>query len=631
MMNKKVSKKTLVISTVSLVLCLSMFIGATFAWFTDFAATGTNHIVAGNLDIELYQKVFDEDGMPVIDENNQPVYAPVDPEASIFNPDALWEPGHTEVVYLKIKNVGTLALDYTFGVDVVNEITGTNVEGVEFRLSNYLRFGYIANENETLYGTREDVWEAIDGDFPIDGFAEADQQLLPDAEKFVTVAIYMPTDVGNEANYRIPADITTMVDIDETDIDDPFADLDDGEDVTSTPIPDGIPYIEMDITVQAKQSVHEEDSFGDDYDGPTPEPGYHEPKPTPNPFAEADAEAVEEGNTIRYRDGSYSEHNGYNIIGRSDDHGGFNMITDVEATSKNTTTVKDGTHFYLNMNGHEFAAPKPLTTSVNSSTKPYDTEMVIENGTVTSTATAATGKNEHFFHINNGIRVLTLRNVTFQRRNDVAWTEGGVNNYGICVNTNIDDSLITVKNCYIDCNANFQSGLSKNTEHPAIANISRSTITGRLKFQAITANVKNCVITDLLCGASSGAQTIIKADDCTIANNACFFNSGSTNHRVEATLTNTTINGTLLTASNVVVTLIDCTVNGTFGQGKANGDQVYTSPTAGNPVSKPAAAPRGTIVIVSGRYASDPTDYLAAGSTATYDSATAMWIVTAGN
>ena len=41
-------------SIVALVLCLSMLIGITFAWFTDSVSSDNNQIVAGNLDIELY-------------------------------------------------------------------------------------------------------------------------------------------------------------------------------------------------------------------------------------------------------------------------------------------------------------------------------------------------------------------------------------------------------------------------------------------------------------------------------------------------------------------------------------------------------------------------------------------------
>ena len=60
MMNKKSTKRSLLLSALSLVLCLSMLVGTTFAWFTDSVTSGKNRIVAGNLDVELeYAKVVD--------------------------------------------------------------------------------------------------------------------------------------------------------------------------------------------------------------------------------------------------------------------------------------------------------------------------------------------------------------------------------------------------------------------------------------------------------------------------------------------------------------------------------------------------------------------------------------------
>ena len=37
-----------------LLLCMSMLIGTTFAWFTDSVSTTNNIITAGNLDVNLY-------------------------------------------------------------------------------------------------------------------------------------------------------------------------------------------------------------------------------------------------------------------------------------------------------------------------------------------------------------------------------------------------------------------------------------------------------------------------------------------------------------------------------------------------------------------------------------------------
>ena len=60
-MKKFSSKQALLLSVLSMVLCVSMLIGSTFAWFTDSATANVNTIQAGNLDVEL----VGEDGEPL--------------------------------------------------------------------------------------------------------------------------------------------------------------------------------------------------------------------------------------------------------------------------------------------------------------------------------------------------------------------------------------------------------------------------------------------------------------------------------------------------------------------------------------------------------------------------------------
>ena len=47
------SKRALLLSLLSMVICVSMLIGSTFAWFTDSATASVNKIQSGNLEIEL--------------------------------------------------------------------------------------------------------------------------------------------------------------------------------------------------------------------------------------------------------------------------------------------------------------------------------------------------------------------------------------------------------------------------------------------------------------------------------------------------------------------------------------------------------------------------------------------------
>ena len=56
------TKRALLTSGLVLIMCITMLIGTTFAWFTDSVTSGRNQIVAGNLDVELEYNGFGNDG-----------------------------------------------------------------------------------------------------------------------------------------------------------------------------------------------------------------------------------------------------------------------------------------------------------------------------------------------------------------------------------------------------------------------------------------------------------------------------------------------------------------------------------------------------------------------------------------
>lgn len=100
MTKQKLTKRALIISALSLLVCVSMLIGSTFAWFTDDVTSADNKIQAGTLklDLELLDK---EAGWVSIKESKDP----------IFDYDK-WEPGYTDVKILKVENEGSLALKW---------------------------------------------------------------------------------------------------------------------------------------------------------------------------------------------------------------------------------------------------------------------------------------------------------------------------------------------------------------------------------------------------------------------------------------------------------------------------------------------------------------------------------------
>ncbi len=223
-MTNKSTKKALLLSVLSMLICVAMLVGTTFAWFTDSVTSGRNTIKAGNLDVVL--KYWDKTANDFVEVNNT---------TKLFNDDALWEPGHTEIAYLEVSNAGTLALKYQLGVNVVSEVAGTNVAGEKFNLSDYLVFEAVEIEKEAVGTyTREGAWEAAGDEMGLADYKSGIKYLEKQGDKeYVAVIIYMPTVVGNEANYK-----------------------------TGTTAPS----ITMGVELVATQMVSEKDFFGNDYD-----------------------------------------------------------------------------------------------------------------------------------------------------------------------------------------------------------------------------------------------------------------------------------------------------------------------------------------------------------------------------
>ena len=114
MTSKKTTRRALLSSMIALLLCVSMLVGTTFAWFTDSVTSASNIIKSGNLDIEMYWAKGTED--PNADTT---VWTDASTGA-IFNYDK-WEPGYTEVRHIKISNEGTLALKYQLHIFALHE------------------------------------------------------------------------------------------------------------------------------------------------------------------------------------------------------------------------------------------------------------------------------------------------------------------------------------------------------------------------------------------------------------------------------------------------------------------------------------------------------------------------------
>jgi len=229
-MTNKSTKHALLSSVMALFLCFTMLLGTTFAWFTDSAATGSNVITAGNLDIVVEYTLDGEN------------WAELDNATNLFQ-KGLWEPGHTEVVALRIKNNGTLALKYAANMNIVSETVGKTEDGEDIVLSDILTVSTLIQQANDAVGIGDIVLNlAFNGEnsiayentatFKEGNVLRNDVELRPGDSHYMIVKVDMPETVGNEANHN-------------------------GIDV---------PAINFGINVLATQFTYENDSFGNQYD-----------------------------------------------------------------------------------------------------------------------------------------------------------------------------------------------------------------------------------------------------------------------------------------------------------------------------------------------------------------------------
>ena len=191
-------------SAIALLLCVSMFVGTTFAWFTDQVSSLNNIITAGNLDVEL----------EFLDKNGN--WKTVQDSSEIFDKNTLWEPGHTEVAYLRVSNLGTLALKYQLGVNIASETASVNVYGNPFKLSEYIFFDAI-DDVKTAYASRDEARSAVDSITSIArGYTKPGTIEANGEPHYVAIVVYMPEEVGNEANHAknvLPPQITLGINV----------------------------------------------------------------------------------------------------------------------------------------------------------------------------------------------------------------------------------------------------------------------------------------------------------------------------------------------------------------------------------------------------------------------------------
>ena len=176
-------KRSFLTSLISLVLCLTMFLGTTFAWFTDIVVSGGNIIQSGKLDAEMY---WSDEYLASTDSG----WTQVKDNKPIFTYDN-WEPGYTEIKYIKVANAGNLNFKWKLSIEAEGKVTD---------LSDVIDVYYVNPVNGEL--TKQALAARTpDGkltDVLANKTATEGDQLTPGGSVVLAIAFHMDELAGNE-------------------------------------------------------------------------------------------------------------------------------------------------------------------------------------------------------------------------------------------------------------------------------------------------------------------------------------------------------------------------------------------------------------------------------------------------
>ena len=179
------------ISVLLTVLWAVLGTGTSLAWFNDDTHEIKNVFNMASFEADVSYRLADG------------IYETIEGKTDIFDNEALYEPGYTQVVVLRVENKGTLPFHYQTAVYVHDYVPGYSVLQQTFLLQDYLRFGMVSAATEdaldALIATRGNAASITTGTL---GDSISDPEpLAPGAAAYIALVVRMPEDVDNIANY----------------------------------------------------------------------------------------------------------------------------------------------------------------------------------------------------------------------------------------------------------------------------------------------------------------------------------------------------------------------------------------------------------------------------------------------
>jgi len=214
----KILMRTYITSLLSLMLCVTMLLGTTYAWFTSEVTTAGNEIMVGTMLVDM------------VNDNNESLAD----KAGLFGSGKFkWEPGATQIETVKVVNYGDLSFDYAVYLSTLNANVGDLA-----KVGKYIDV-YITTNGANAANAQDlkDKWIRIGNlaDVARNGYMLANGSCTTPATTkevaTVKIALHMPAEVSD----------TSIM---------------------------GKKIENLGIRLMASQKVYEEDAFGSGYDAP---------------------------------------------------------------------------------------------------------------------------------------------------------------------------------------------------------------------------------------------------------------------------------------------------------------------------------------------------------------------------
>lgn len=188
----RIKRIALALSLCALIVWVILGTGTSLAWFTDTSKELSNIFHSADLTISASHRLDNGD------------WETIESKTNVFDNEALYEPGYTQVVYLKVTNEGSVPFEFKTAINVKSVTPVDNVYDEEIYLDKYLKFGVAIADTEAemdeAVKTRALCKEIATNDFG--NYATDTAILQPGKTSYIALVVRMPEEVDNVIKYR---------------------------------------------------------------------------------------------------------------------------------------------------------------------------------------------------------------------------------------------------------------------------------------------------------------------------------------------------------------------------------------------------------------------------------------------